>query len=192
MHLAIYDLLGALFATPDLQAPSSHSNKLFTRVCSIIKTRFTAPDFGPREAAAEAGISLRYLQKLFTARGTSCTNFLRSVRLDHAACQLHRRTLLGPRRPISEIAYASGFNDYTHFARQFRRRFGRAPGAHSPDHGHPWRSRAAEETPSAHDVYLSASSNVLESVPVDEIYRSHSNDSLWALRKTRAIRKDAA
>jgi AraC-like DNA-binding protein len=34
-------------------------------------------------------------------------------------------------QPLSEIAYACGFRDYTHFARKFRHRFGHAPGAHS-------------------------------------------------------------
>jgi AraC-like DNA-binding protein len=130
MQLAIYELLGALFATPGLPTLSSHTDKLFKRISSIINHRFADPAFGPAEVAAEAGISLRYLQKLFNARGSSCTQFLQSVRLEYAARQLHRRTLLGPSRLISEIAYASGFSDYTHFARQFRRRFGHPPVAH--------------------------------------------------------------
>jgi AraC family transcriptional regulator, positive regulator of tynA and feaB len=98
MQLAIYDLVGALFA------------------------------------AAKAGISLRYLQKLFTARNSTCSDFIYSVRLDHAARLLSRRASLGTSQSLSEIAYACGFRDYTHFARKFRRRFGYPPGktgAHS-------------------------------------------------------------
>jgi hypothetical protein len=68
MQLAIYDLLGALFATPDLPAVSAHSDRLFMRICNIIKDRFADPDFSFSDVATEAGISLRYLQKLFTAR----------------------------------------------------------------------------------------------------------------------------
>jgi len=134
MQLAIYDLLGALFVAPDLPTIRSHTDKLFKRVCGIIKDRFADPDFSPREVAAGAGISLRYLQKLFTARGSTCTHFIHSVRLDHAARQLHRRGSLNTSQPISEIAYASGFGNYTHFARQFRRRFGHPPAAHAGDH----------------------------------------------------------
>src|ERR1700731_3882511 len=85
MQLAIYDLLGALFTESDLPVVSSHTDKLFTRLTSIIKDRFADPDFGPCQVAAEAGISLRYLQKLFTARNSTCTHFIHSVRLDHAA-----------------------------------------------------------------------------------------------------------
>jgi AraC-like DNA-binding protein len=36
--------------------------------------------------------------------------------------------LLGTGQLLSEIAYASGFRDYTHFARKFRHRFGYPPG----------------------------------------------------------------
>jgi transcriptional regulator GlxA family with amidase domain len=85
-------------------------------------------------AAPEAGISLRYLQKLFTARNSTCSDFIYSVRLDHAARLLSRRASLGTSQPLSEIAYACGFRDYTHFARKFRRRFGPGKtktGAHS-------------------------------------------------------------
>ena len=130
MQMVIYDLLGALFATPDLPRISTHTDKLFKRICNIIRDRFADPDLGAGEVAAEAGISLRYLQKLFTARSSSCTHFIHSVRLDHAARLLRRRALLNTRQPVSQIAYASGFNDYTHFARQFRRRFGHSPGAY--------------------------------------------------------------
>lgn len=130
VQLAIYDLVGALFAPSDLPFISSHSDKLFQRICSIIKDRSADPAFGPAEVAIEAGISLRYLQKLFTARNSSCTHFINAARLDHAACLLHRRALLNTSQPVSEIAYASGFGNYTHFARQFRRRFGHPPGAH--------------------------------------------------------------
>jgi len=137
MQLAIYDLLGALFAAPDLSTISSHTDKLFKRVCGIIKDRFAEPDFGPCDVAVEARISLRYLQKLFTTRNSTCSHFIHSVRLDHAARLLERRSFLKTSQPISEIAYASGFGDYTNFIRKFRRRFGHTPGSHSGDNTEP-------------------------------------------------------
>jgi AraC family transcriptional regulator, positive regulator of tynA and feaB len=128
MPLVVYDLIGALFAPP---APvgSCHNDKLFMRVCGIIKDRFADPDISPREVAAEAGISLRYLQKLFTIRGSTCTHHICWARLDHAARLIERRALMRTGQPLSEIAYACGFRDYTHFARGFRLRFGTTPGA---------------------------------------------------------------
>ena len=128
MPLVVYDLLGALFAPP---APfgSRHNDKLFMRACHIIKNRFADPDISPREVAAEAGISLRYLQKLFTVRGSTCRHHICSARLDHAARLIERRALIKTGQPLSDIAYACGFRDYTHFARGFRQRFGTAPSA---------------------------------------------------------------
>ena len=128
MPLVVYDLLGALFAPP---APlgSRHNDKLFMRACHIIKNRFADPDISPREVAAEAGISLRYLQKLFTVRGSTCSHHICSARLDHASHLIERRALIKTGQPLSDIAYTCGFRDYTHFARGFRRRFGTTPGA---------------------------------------------------------------
>jgi AraC-like DNA-binding protein len=128
MHLVVYDLLGALFA-PSARPGSRHNDKLFARVCGIIKHRFADPDISPREVAAETGISLRYLQKLFTVRGSTCGRYISSLRLDHAAHLIERRALTKTGQPLSEIAYACGFRDYTHFARGFRQRFGSTPGA---------------------------------------------------------------
>jgi AraC-like DNA-binding protein len=134
MQLAVYDLVGALFVPSDPMAASLHTDKLFKRACCIIRDRYTDPDFGPCEVAVEAGLSLRYLQKLFTARNLTCSHVIHSVRLDQAARLLQRRMLLNATQPISEIAYACGFRDYTNFARKFRHRFGHPPGAHVEDH----------------------------------------------------------
>jgi AraC family transcriptional regulator, positive regulator of tynA and feaB len=131
MHLAIYDLLGALFAPPDRGAASRHTDKIFDRLCRIIKSRFADPGLGPADVAAEAGISLRYLQKLFTARGSCCSHFIQSIRLDHAARLLHRLELLETKQPLCEIARAAGFDDYAYFCRRFRDRFGCSPSAHA-------------------------------------------------------------
>jgi len=150
MQLAVYDLLGALFAPPDPLPVSRHAERLFARIRDIIKDGFADPDFGPREVAAETGISLRYLQKLFTVRGSTCSEFIYSLRLDHAARLLHRRASLETSQPLSEIAYACGFRDYTHFARRFRHRFGYPPGGRAA--GETVRAGTGERAPPARDV----------------------------------------
>jgi AraC-like DNA-binding protein len=128
MRLVVLDLLGALFAPPTSLC-SRHTDELFMRVCRLIKGRFADPDISPREVAAAMGISLRYLQKLFTARGSTCSHYICSLRLDHAANLIKRRASMKTGQPLSDIAYACGFSDYTYFARGFRQRFGTAPGA---------------------------------------------------------------
>jgi AraC family transcriptional regulator, positive regulator of tynA and feaB len=133
MQLVVYDLIGAIFAPSDPACTSLHADKLFKRVCDLIKDSYTNPEFGPREVAAGAGISLRYLQKLFSQRSATCSEFICSLRLDHAALLLHRRRLLRTGQPVSDIAYVCGFRDYTHFARKFRQRFGHSPSSHKGD-----------------------------------------------------------
>jgi AraC family transcriptional regulator, positive regulator of tynA and feaB len=133
MQLAIYDLIGALFAPSDPSHASRPGDRLFARIRGVVKDGFADPDFSPREVAAEVGISLRYLQKLFTARASTCSEFIYSLRLDYAARLLHRRASLGTSQPLSEIAFACGFRDYTHFARKFRHRFGHSPGTAAQD-----------------------------------------------------------
>jgi AraC-like DNA-binding protein len=133
LELAVYDLVGALFTPSEPRLSSRHTGKLFARIRDIIRAGFTDPDFGPSTAAAEGGISLRYVQKLFTERGSTCGEFIYSLRLDHAARLIQRRELLGTGQPLSEIAYVCGFRDYTHFARRFRHRFGYPPGGHVRD-----------------------------------------------------------
>jgi AraC family transcriptional activator of tynA and feaB len=135
MQLVVYDLVGALFAPSDQSCGSRHADKLFARVRRVIELGYADPDFDPPEVAARTGISLRYLQKLFTQRGSTCGQLIYSLRLDHAARLLGRRESLRIAQPLSEIAYACGFRDYTHFARKFRRRFGHPPGAHSASNG---------------------------------------------------------
>jgi AraC family transcriptional regulator, positive regulator of tynA and feaB len=76
-----------------------------------IEDGFADPNFGPNEVAAEMGISLGYLQKIFTQRGATCSEFMFSVRLDHAARLAHRRASLGTTQSLSEIAYSFGFRD---------------------------------------------------------------------------------
>lgn len=129
MQLVVYDLLGALYAPSEYASISAHSHRVFARVCDIIKCRFADPDISPQEIASAAGISLRYLQKLFTAHHTTCSRYITELRLEYAARLIWRRTLTKSGQPLSSIACASGYRDYSHFARAFRRRFGRAPGA---------------------------------------------------------------
>src|SRR6516162_5730094 len=71
--------------------------------------------------------------RLFTRRSSTCSEFIYSLRLNHAARLLHRRKLLRTGQPGSEVAYACGFRDYTNFARKFRRRFGHSPASHAKD-----------------------------------------------------------
>lgn len=75
--------------------------------------------------AARHGLSPRYIHMLFEDKDTTFTQFVRSRRLDQA-----QRILADPRhskRPISDIAYGSGFSDLSYFNRSFRLSYGVSP-----------------------------------------------------------------
>jgi AraC family transcriptional regulator, positive regulator of tynA and feaB len=133
MQIAVCGLFCAAFARPksDLRSASRHTEKLFDTICSIIRDSAADPNLTPSKVAAEAGISLRYLQRLFTPKGTTCIHFINALRLDCAARLLHRRAIVGGKQTLNEVATASGFRDYTHFSRKFRDRFGCVPSAYA-------------------------------------------------------------
>lgn len=94
------------------------------------------PALTPQRAAAVAGVSLRGLHRCFEEEGVSFGRWLLERRLDTA-----RHALGDPglrHRSISDIAFASGFSDLSHFSRAFKARFGASPRA----------TRAAAQSPS--------------------------------------------
>ena len=82
-------------------------------------------DLSPRTVAAHLGVTPRYVHMLFEQEGTSFTQWVIKQRLVRSS-----KMLLDPRmaeRSISEIAFAAGFGDLSHFNRTFRRHFGKTP-----------------------------------------------------------------
>ena len=78
------------------------------------------------EIAAHAGISRSYLAQLFANHlGYSTVEYIQAVRCDQAAYLL--RTT---RFAIVDIALEAGFNSRQHFARTFRRIYGKTPNAY--------------------------------------------------------------
>ena len=105
-------------------------------IIAEIKANFGDPAFSPRAIAAKFALTPRYVQELLSETGTSFTERVLELRLQKA-----RAMLADPRHDrlrVSDIAYASGFNDISYFNRAFRRRFGAPPlqyrggGDHSP------------------------------------------------------------
>jgi AraC-like DNA-binding protein len=75
--------------------------------------------------AAHLGVTPRYIHMLFQQQRESFSEFLLGQRLERALA-----ALVDPRftsRPISTVAFDSGFSDLSYFNRTFRRRFGMTP-----------------------------------------------------------------
>jgi AraC-like DNA-binding protein len=103
---------------------SIRSTALF-RLKSVIEAHLRDSKLRPAAAAAEAGISVRYANHLLSQEGTSVERYILNRRLDR--CRQALEDGAQAHRMISEIAYAWGFSDLSHFGRRFRSIFGMSP-----------------------------------------------------------------
>ncbi|GMP13229.1 AraC-like ligand-binding domain-containing protein [Bradyrhizobium sp. TM239] len=120
LALALSERLG------ETSLPSStHRSALIYRLKAHVRAHLADPDLSLSETAAALGISPRYVNDLLADEETSFQRYVLAERL--AQC---RRDLASPvlvQRHISEIAFAWGFNDLSHFGRVFREHFGMSP-----------------------------------------------------------------
>ncbi|MEN3351178.1 MAG: hypothetical protein V7632_4813 [Bradyrhizobium sp.] len=104
---------------------STHRSALLYRLKAHVLAHLQNPDLALAETAAALGISPRYASSLFADEGTSFQRFVLAQRLERC-----NRDLASPahaHRHISEIAFAWGFNDLSHFGRVFREHYGLSP-----------------------------------------------------------------
>lgn len=92
------------------------------RVQAVMIRDMSDPDRTIADAAAELGMSVRYIHKLFSASGSTPRAWLYGKRIDRAK-NLLLQTDLG----AAEIGLQLGFRDASHFSRTFSRRCGRSP-----------------------------------------------------------------
>lgn len=96
-----------------------------TRIRRYVEARLFDPDLGPASIAAALGLSPRYLRLLVAGDGESLTAYILRRRLEECARRLRDPQQAG--RSVTEVAFACGFNDTSHFSRVFKARFGCSP-----------------------------------------------------------------
>ena len=104
---------------------STHRATLRYRVKAHIQARLSDPELSLTETAAALGISPRYVNDLLSDENTSFQRHVLAERLAHCARDLSSPQLA--HRHVSEIAFAWGFNDLSHFGRVFREHYGMSP-----------------------------------------------------------------
>lgn len=120
-----YDLIalamrGAM--RPDATVPAADS-ALRRRVLGMVEAQLADPGLRTLDLAAACGASVRTIQNLFAAMGTTPSAYILERRLARAA----ERLGAAHEASITEIAFELGFNDSAYFARVFRQRFGVSP-----------------------------------------------------------------
>lgn len=94
-------------------------------ICQTIEANLADPDLNPIKIAEEHGVSLRYLQKLFSQSGKTFSNYVRLRRL--ARCRADLMSPVYVQMSVTEICFRWGFNDSAHFSRAFRSQYGEPP-----------------------------------------------------------------
>lgn len=120
-----YDLVALALrgaARPDAAAPVADS-ALRRRVLAMVEAQLADPALRTLGLAEACGASVRTIQNLFAAMGTTPSAYILERRLARAA----ERLGAAPAASITEIAFELGFNDSAYFARAFRQRFGVSP-----------------------------------------------------------------
>jgi AraC-like DNA-binding protein len=126
-HQALDLIAVSLARTLQRQRPRVSSARGLARLNlhAAIDARLSDQALDGETVAAVAGISVRYANSVLAQDGTSLTRLIQTKRLER--CRIALEDEAQAHRMISEIAYAWGFSDMTHFGRRFRARFGLLP-----------------------------------------------------------------
>jgi AraC-like DNA-binding protein len=120
-------------AKPVTDAPSLQQQRLpavegsfLQRIRRIVEANLPDPQFSIQDLSRTMCISHSQLhRRLQASTGQSATEFIRSIRMDHA-----KKLLLKPVLTVTEVAYHTGFKDPAYFHRVFKKTFGMTPTAY--------------------------------------------------------------
>ncbi|MCB1388769.1 MAG: helix-turn-helix domain-containing protein [Rhodobacteraceae bacterium] len=106
------------------RAPTYGNAALLQRVKGYINTNLADPNLNTAMVAEAMGITVSYLHKIFMANNTTVMQYVLAERLERCRKDIAKADRTGG---ISQVAYAWGFNDASHFSRSFRKRFEMSP-----------------------------------------------------------------
>lgn len=105
----------------------SMDDKLMDRIMKVVNDNLANPDLNVEMLAAEVGLSRVHInRKLKELTNLSPREFIKNIRLQQAAKLLAEDKKLS----ISEIAYATGYSNLSHFSNNFRDKYGVTPTEH--------------------------------------------------------------
>jgi AraC-like DNA-binding protein len=119
-------LLRIATAAPTILAQRTASaDSILWHARDAISQHIEDSNLNPAALAAQVKVSLRRLQEVFKAQGTTPSDCIWEMRLEYA------RNLLSAQQnqqdSITTLAYRAGFSDLAHFSRRFRQQFGVSP-----------------------------------------------------------------
>jgi AraC family transcriptional activator of tynA and feaB len=125
----VADMMGVLLDSAGSRGlpigDSAVRSAIYRRCAAFIENNLDDPLLGPAKIAAAAGISVRYLHKIFHGSGESVGDYVRRLRLARSYDDL--ADLRNRHMKIKEIAFRCGFKNPTHFSGAFKDHHGRSP-----------------------------------------------------------------
>jgi AraC-like DNA-binding protein len=106
---------------------SSLDEQLIQKALKAVENKISDADFSVEDLSRELGMSRVHLyKKLQALTGKSPLEFIRTIRLQHAAQLLEKSQLT-----VAEVAYKVGFNNPKYFARYFKEEYDLLPSAYA-------------------------------------------------------------
>ncbi len=111
---------GEIFLQPQNILISPQDEHFIRRAIETVENHIADPELDIEKFASEIGVSrMQLYRKLSAITDMTVKEFIRDIRLKRAAQLLNQKN-----RNVSEIAYAVGFRDLSHFRKCFRQKFG--------------------------------------------------------------------
>ena len=104
-------------------APKGNDEQLMERLMKVVNAHLDDSNFSVDVLTQEVGISRTQLhRKMKELTGLSTSEFVRNIRLEQAARLLREQKI-----NVTQVAYAVGFSNLSHFSTLFHRHFGMSP-----------------------------------------------------------------
>jgi AraC-like DNA-binding protein len=122
----LIDLMQILAEDPAAPKRARSADVALASAKRFIERNVSTEELNLDMVAKAAGVSPRYIAKLFAGEGTTVMRYLWQTRLERAKAML---TNANAKLRIGEIAWQCGFANAAHFSRAFKQRFGVSPNA---------------------------------------------------------------
>jgi AraC-like DNA-binding protein len=111
---------GEMVIKPTNVTITSPDERFLHKAIHVVEKNISDPDLDIDKFATEIGVSrMQLYRKLAALTDMTVKEFIRDIRLKRAA-----QMLIQKKMTVSEVAYAVGFRDLSHFRKCFRQQFG--------------------------------------------------------------------
>jgi len=122
-NLDLFSEAALLYTVAHLSEGEKEKNDISEKITKYVNENFDDTNLGMQDIAKALGYDSKYLSALFKAKkGVTFTEYLRSVRIKHAAFLFEQGI-----ESVKSVAILSGFSDALYFSKIFKKETGISP-----------------------------------------------------------------